>query len=99
MITSCFYSCHMHIIDNGRTKDSGATRISNRSADAAKEPAPTREKMYLEACHIFLCPSFSAAQVSTIKKMIRMAGGLHVVEYDPMEVTHVLVPSDRLEPR
>ncbi|KAK3807596.1 MAG: hypothetical protein J3Q66DRAFT_355815 [Benniella sp.] len=82
-----------------RSKDSDATRTSNRGADVTKEPAPVvREKMYLESCHIFLCPSFPADQVSTFKKMIRMAGGLHVVEYDPMEVTHVLVPSNELAP-
>jgi len=87
-------------VDRRRSKDSDATRTSNRGADVTKEPAPVvREKMYLESCHIFLCPSFPADQVSTFKKMIRMAGGLHVVEYDPMEVTHVLVPSNDLAPR
>ncbi|KAG0001863.1 DNA topoisomerase 2-binding protein 1 [Modicella reniformis] len=38
------------------------------------------------------------AHVAQCKKMIRIAGGLHVAEYDPMEVTHVLVPSDKLDP-
>ncbi|KAF9913208.1 DNA topoisomerase 2-binding protein 1 [Lobosporangium transversale] len=55
-------------------------------------------EMFLEACQIFLCPSIPDAQVTRLKKMIRITGGIHVTEYDPQEVTHVLVPSYELSP-
>lgn len=86
-------------IDRRRIKDTIATKASGRDGDITKEPSPViREKMYLEACHIFLCPSIPAGQAAQCKKMIRIAGGIHLAEYDPMEVTHVLVPSSELEP-
>lgn len=55
--------------------------------------------MYMEACQIFLCPSFSPEQVAQYKKIIRLAGGIHVAEYDQREVTHIVAPSNRLETR
>ncbi|KAF9910736.1 DNA topoisomerase 2-binding protein 1 [Linnemannia zychae] len=53
--------------------------------------------MYMEACQIFLCPSFSPEQIQQYKKIIRLAGGIHIPEYDQREVTHVVVPSNKLE--
>ncbi|OAQ33228.1 hypothetical protein K457DRAFT_15792 [Linnemannia elongata AG-77] len=53
--------------------------------------------MYMEACQIFLCPSFSTEQVAQYKKVIRLAGGIHIPEYDQREVTHIVVPSNKLE--
>lgn len=55
--------------------------------------------MYMEACQIFLCPSFSTEQVAQYKKVIRLAGGIHIPEYDQREVTHIVVPSNKLETR
>ncbi|KAF9106699.1 DNA topoisomerase 2-binding protein 1 [Mortierella sp. GBA35] len=55
------------------------------------------DEMYMEACQIFLCQSFSPEQVAQYKKMIRQAGGIHIPEYDQQEVTHVIVPSYKLE--
>ncbi|KAF9125545.1 DNA topoisomerase 2-binding protein 1 [Mortierella sp. 14UC] len=52
--------------------------------------------MYMEACQIFLCPSFSPEQTQQYKKIIRLAGGIHIPEYDQREVTHVVVPSNKL---
>ncbi|KAG0203233.1 DNA topoisomerase 2-binding protein 1 [Mortierella sp. GBA30] len=57
------------------------------------------DQMYLEACYIFICQSFPVAQVAQIKKMIRVAGGIYVAEYDAHGVTHVLVPSDKIDQR
>ncbi|KAF9431651.1 hypothetical protein BGZ76_011889 [Entomortierella beljakovae] len=56
------------------------------------------KSMYLEMCQIYLCPSFTPALISRFKKLIRMAGGIHIADYDPDAVTHVLVPSDKLDP-
>lgn len=55
--------------------------------------------MYMEACQIFLCPSFSLEQVTQYKKIIRLAGGIHVPEYDQREVTHIVVPSNKMQTR
>ncbi|KAF9990421.1 DNA topoisomerase 2-binding protein 1 [Mortierella antarctica] len=57
------------------------------------------DEMYLEACFIYLCQSFPISEIPQLKKMIRVAGGIHVTEYDPQGVTHVLVPSDKLDER
>ncbi|KAI8355286.1 hypothetical protein B0O80DRAFT_40320 [Mortierella sp. GBAus27b] len=81
-----------------RIKDPDTSKASNGDRDANEPAVVVRDKMYLEACHIYLCPSIPACQVVQCKKMIRVAGGIQVVEYDPMEVTHVLVPSSELEP-
>ncbi|KAF9089646.1 DNA topoisomerase 2-binding protein 1, partial [Mortierella sp. AM989] len=56
------------------------------------------QSMYLELCQIYLCPSFPSSLTALFKKLIRMAGGIHITDYDPQCVTHVLVPSDRLDP-
>ncbi|KAF9349149.1 DNA topoisomerase 2-binding protein 1, partial [Mortierella sp. AD094] len=53
---------------------------------------------YLELCQIYLCPTFSQALNARFKKLIRAAGGVHIADYDPEGVTHVLVPSDKLAP-
>lgn len=55
--------------------------------------------MYMEACQIFLCPSFSTEQITQYKKIIRLAGGIHIPEYDQSEVTHIVVPSNKMEKR
>ncbi|KAK3829694.1 MAG: hypothetical protein J3R72DRAFT_456699 [Linnemannia gamsii] len=56
-------------------------------------------EMYMEACQVFLCPSFSPEQMLQYRKIIRLAGGIYVPEYDQREVTHVVVPSNKLETR
>ncbi|KAF9924996.1 DNA topoisomerase 2-binding protein 1 [Linnemannia zychae] len=53
--------------------------------------------MYMEACQIFLCPSFSTEQVAQYKKIIRLAGGIQIPEYDQRETTHIVIPSNKLE--
>ncbi|KAI1320973.1 DNA topoisomerase 2-binding protein 1 [Mortierella claussenii] len=73
--------------------------VVQKDDDAADDPTTGPDKMYLEACQIFLCPSIPDIQVARLKRMIHIAGGVHVTDYDPLEVTHVLVPSDKMEPR
>ncbi|KAG0318207.1 DNA topoisomerase 2-binding protein 1, partial [Dissophora globulifera] len=75
--------------------------LETRKQDDDKEdeqPLVVPDELYLEACQIYLCSSFPDAKAARYKKMIRNAGGIHVKEYDPQEVTHVLVPTDTLEP-
>ncbi|GJJ68352.1 topoisomerase (DNA) II binding protein 1 [Entomortierella parvispora] len=62
-------------------------------------PQSVQDQMYLEACYIYLSPEFSAEMTTRLKKMIRMGGGIQVTEYQPSEVTHVVVPSDTLSAR
>ncbi|KAI7819092.1 hypothetical protein BC939DRAFT_506054 [Gamsiella multidivaricata] len=54
-----------------------AGHIDERSEDRA---LVVPDQMYLEACYVYLCPSFSAAQATQYKKMIRMAGGVLVTD-------------------
>lgn len=62
-------------------------------------PQSIQDQMYLEACYIYLSPEFPADRATRLKKMIRMGGGIQVTEYQPSEVTHVVVPSDTLDDR
>ncbi|KAF9968105.1 DNA topoisomerase 2-binding protein 1 [Mortierella alpina] len=64
-----------------------------------EQPVLVPDEMYLEACFIYLCQSFPDSEIPPLKKMIRVAGGIHVTEYDPQGVTHILVPSDKLNER
>ncbi|CAO3574220.1 unnamed protein product [Mortierella alpina] len=64
-----------------------------------EQPVLVPDEMYLEACFIYLCQSFPDSEIPQLKKMIRVAGGIYVTEYDPQGVTHVLVPSDKLDDR
>lgn len=87
--------------DKSHGKDSHEVRKGTVQDDDKEDEQPlvVPDELYLEACQIYLCPSFPAAKATRYKKMIRNAGGIHVTEFDPQEVTHVLVPSDTLEPR
>ncbi|KAF9291841.1 DNA topoisomerase 2-binding protein 1 [Mortierella alpina] len=77
-----------------------AARSNGSNGDQSRteeQPVLVPEEMYLEACFIYLCQSFPVSEVPQLKKMIRVAGGIHVTEYDPQGVTHILVPSDKLD--
>ncbi|KAF8927114.1 DNA topoisomerase 2-binding protein 1 [Dissophora ornata] len=82
-----------------RSKDSAEMRKRSNQEDEKEDEKPlvAPDQMYLEACQIYLCKSFPAAQATRLKKMIRIAGGIHITDYDSLEVTHVLVPSNKLE--
>ena len=62
-------------------------------------PQSIQDQMYLEACYIYLSSEFSAEMATRLKKMIRMGGGIQVTDYQPSEVTHVVVPSNILYSR
>ncbi|KAF9188123.1 DNA topoisomerase 2-binding protein 1 [Haplosporangium sp. Z 767] len=93
--------------DNKSSTRSSSTNNSSRSSEVPKgldededmkdEPIAVPDQMYLEACHVYLCWTFTADQAARFKKIIRFAGGIHVAEYHPLEVTHVVVPSDTLD--
>ncbi|KAF9575401.1 DNA topoisomerase 2-binding protein 1 [Mortierella alpina] len=77
-----------------------AATANGSNADQARieeQPVLVPDEMYLEACYIYLCQSFPVCEIPQLKKMIRVAGGIHVTEYDPQGVTHILVPSDKLD--
>jgi hypothetical protein len=82
------------------TRDSGVRLVDASAMDVeVVKPRSAQDQMYLEACNIYLSPEFTPEMTTRLKKMIRMGGGIQVVDYDPSEVTHVVVPSDKLDAR
>lgn len=64
-----------------------------------EKPHTVQNQMYLDACYIYVAPGFSPEMATRLKKIIRMGGGIQLVEYQASEVTHVVVPSDTLDAR
>jgi|SRR5690554_336190 len=103
------FSLGIFTIDNKSSTRGSSTNASSRSSEVPKgldededmkdEPIVVPDHMFLEACHVYLCWTFTADQAARFKKMIRFAGGIHVAEYHPLEVTHVVVPFDTLDPQ
>ncbi|KAF9307456.1 DNA topoisomerase 2-binding protein 1 [Mortierella antarctica] len=54
---------------------------------------------FLESCCIYLCKSFKPEMATRLKKMVLTGGGVFVQEYQPTSVTHVVVPSNSLDPQ
>lgn len=54
---------------------------------------------FLESCCIYLCKSFKLEMATRLKKMVLTGGGVFVQEYQPTSVTHMVVPSNSLDPQ
>ncbi|KAG0334942.1 DNA topoisomerase 2-binding protein 1 [Podila horticola] len=67
--------------------------------DTADLQSGSNSDQFLESCCIYLCKSFRPEMATRLKKMVLTGGGVFVQEYQPTSVTHVVVPSNSLDPQ
>jgi hypothetical protein len=90
---------HIGFIDKRRFPRKLSLPDSLEEEDTADLQSGSSSDQFLESCCIYLCKSFRPEMATRLKKMVLTGGGVFVQEYQPTSVTHVVVPSNRLDPQ
>ncbi|KAG0026458.1 DNA topoisomerase 2-binding protein 1 [Podila clonocystis] len=85
--------------DKRRSSRKLSSPDSLEEEDTSDLQSGSNSDQFLESCCIYLCKSFRPEMATRLKKMVLTGGGVFVQEYQPSSVTHVVVPSNSLDPQ